>query len=258
MTLVARVNYDSIAPGYDSQPMRAKSADPYLRQYLAEHPERSDSMSILDLCCGTGSQLIANRTFCPTARMVGLDLFDGMLRQARRKAPDLLWVQADAARPPLTDGSFDFISNQFAFHHIRDKPAALCSVWRLLRPGGRWVMVNICPEAMPGWLYYRFFPAAWQLDRRDFMTQDEIVRHLERIGFVRIVAERHRLDGAQDLGELLRAAQRRDGCSQLIALSDANYEAGLAELQAVIGRADGLPVQMHNEFCLLTLRADRP
>jgi ubiquinone/menaquinone biosynthesis C-methylase UbiE len=85
----------------------------------------SDVLSILDIGCGTGNQLVANGTAVPDATMVGVDRSLGMLRQAWPKSPDIAWVQADAAALPFPALSFDFVSCQFAFHHFQAKAGML-------------------------------------------------------------------------------------------------------------------------------------
>jgi ubiquinone/menaquinone biosynthesis C-methylase UbiE len=92
--------------------------------------------------------------------MVGLDLFRGMLQQAKHKASDIAWVRGDGARLPFADQAFDFVTNQFAFHHVLDKRSMIGEIWRVLRPRGRFVMTNIDPHQMPGWALYRYFPTA--------------------------------------------------------------------------------------------------
>jgi SAM-dependent methyltransferase len=57
---------------------------------------------------------------------------------------------------------------QFAFHHVADKAGLLRAVLRLLRPGGRFVMRNMCPQESGDWLYYEYFPEAKFVDLRDF------------------------------------------------------------------------------------------
>ena len=56
----SRVDYDAIAPLYDSQPHREKSPDPALATFLAERSPLGTAL-LLDIACGTGNQLVANR-----------------------------------------------------------------------------------------------------------------------------------------------------------------------------------------------------
>ena len=130
----SRVDYDAIAELYDSTPHREKSADPELIAFLAGYGPAA-SLTLLDIACGTGNQQIANRGLAPDARFVGLDGSLGMLRQARRKMPDIAWVHGDCAALPFASGSFDFISCQYASHHFRDKAGMLRDVFRVLRHG---------------------------------------------------------------------------------------------------------------------------
>jgi ubiquinone/menaquinone biosynthesis C-methylase UbiE len=118
MSRSPRVDYDKIAHLYDSQPYRARLVDPELLALLRERAPR-EPMSLLDIACGTGNQLIANRAAAPDARVIGIDQSLGMLCQARQKAPEIAWVRADAAALPLQSAGFDFIRCQFAFHHFR-------------------------------------------------------------------------------------------------------------------------------------------
>ena len=133
----SRVNYDTIAHLYDTQPYRAKTIDPELLTCWGS--ASAETLSILDIGCGsTGNQLVANRAVVPHARLVGLDRSLGMLRQAQPKAPDIAWVQADGAGLPFQAQSFDFVTCQYALHHIQDKAGMLRAVFRVLRRGGRY------------------------------------------------------------------------------------------------------------------------
>jgi ubiquinone/menaquinone biosynthesis C-methylase UbiE len=109
------IDYDTIAHRFDSSGAhRRKTVDPELVAFLAVRTERGQ-LSILDIACGTGSQLIVNRPLVPHARLVGLDRSAGMLREARAKMPSIAWVGADAAALPFVPSSFDFITCQFGF-----------------------------------------------------------------------------------------------------------------------------------------------
>ena len=122
--LSTRVDYDAIAEHYDSSPHRAKTPDPELTAFLRRH-EPAESLFLLDIACGTGNQLIANRSVASRARLVGIDGSLGMLRHALRKAADVAWVHGDCAALPFVTGSFDFVSCQYALHHFRDQAGML-------------------------------------------------------------------------------------------------------------------------------------
>ena len=167
----SRVDYDAIAELYDSTPHREKSADPEFIAFLAGRGPAA-SLTLLDIACGTGNQQIANRGLTPNAKFVGLDGSLGMLRQARRKMPDIAWVHGDSAALPFASGSFDFVSCQYAFHHFHDKAGMLREAFRVLRRGGRFALYNMCPQESNDWLYYAYFPEAKTRDFADFWPPD--------------------------------------------------------------------------------------
>ena len=131
MRTVSHVDYDAIAHLYDGQPYRAKTVDSELVAFLAQHGSLT-SLSLLDIACGTGSQLVANRAIAPNAQLVGLDRSIGMLGQARSKGVKIAWVQAEGAMLPFRPESFDFVSCQFGFHHVPARKACSTSYSWLL------------------------------------------------------------------------------------------------------------------------------
>jgi ubiquinone/menaquinone biosynthesis C-methylase UbiE len=251
-----RADYDAIAPFYDSGPGRAKAVDPELLAFL-ENCASSDAPWLLDIACGTGNQLIANRAAVPDAGMVGVDQSSGMLRQAWRKSRDIAWVQADAAALPFPAASFDFISCQFALHHFQDKAGTLREAYRLLRPGGRFALRNLCPQESSDWLYYEYFPEAQRADLRDFWPPAAVVASMEAIGFATVSMDYEHLHFEQDLAQWIEIVRRRDTCSQLLAISDTAYEDGLRRLERELEQGT-TPQRRADHLCLLTIRGDKP
>jgi ubiquinone/menaquinone biosynthesis C-methylase UbiE len=251
-----RVNYDTIAHVYDSQPYRAKSADPEFSAFFSGRPV-SDRLSILDIGCGTGNQLVPNCAIVPHAQLVGLDRSLGMLRQAQPKAPGIGWVQADAAMLPFQAQSFDFATCQHALHHVRDKAAMLQAVFRVLRPAGRLVLHSLCPQECADWLYYDYFPEAYAIDLAVFWPPQSIVAIMEAAGFVAVVAERQHLHYQQRLRVWLDVVRRRDTCSQLLTISDAAYAAGLNRVQKELADGNASRVRA-DHLCFVTIRGERP
>jgi len=256
MRTVSRVDYDAIAHLYDGQPHRDKTADPEPRTFLVRRAATS-RLSILDIACGTGNQIAANRLLAPDALFVGLDRSLGMLRQAQTKMPHGFWVHADGSVLPFQSESFDFVTCQFAFHHIPDKAGMLRAAFRVLRRDGRLVMRNLCPQAHPDWIYYDYFPEAHALDLEDFWPHETIATTMEAIGFAAVSVELEHLHVEQDLRAWLDTVRRRDTNSQLMAISDRAYDAGLRRLEHELSE-QGTPRTRVDHLCLLTVRGDKP
>ena len=250
-----RVDYDQVAPLYDSQPYRAKEPDPELKRFLAEW-KGPGQPALLDVGCGTGNQLVANLALAPSARHFGADPFAGMLAEGRRKTSVVRFVQARGEQLPFRAQSFDFITNQFSFHHVQAKDAMLADVFRMLKPGSRFVMQNLSPRDAPHSALYRYFPKTYQEDLRFFPSQEELREGFTRAGFASLELELTTRSFERPLEQVAAQMRRRDHCSQLIALDDASYEAGLRGLEEEL--ATGLSRRVPDEVCLLKLAGTRP
>ena len=106
-----RRQFDQLAPRWDA--MRSQDAFAPLEQALDAIP--SSPARVLDLGTGTGlAAFVLARRF-PQAEVVGVDVSDRMIEVARRNTPPELggrvrFEQADAARLPFGDGSFELVS----------------------------------------------------------------------------------------------------------------------------------------------------
>ncbi len=251
-----RVNYDDIAHLYD-EPLRDYDVDAHLVGWLDERPARRTSgVRVLDTGCGTGKQLSANRQAFPDELMVGLDLFHGMLRQARRRCPAVVWVQGNSTRPPFKDASFDYITNQFSYHHVPDKPRMIAEIGRVLSPGGRFVVTTIDPWSMSGWIVYTYFPAARQRDFEDCLPVEEFAALMTEAGFSNIQINRQHWQEKESLKHFLDYASPRYRTSQLMAISDGDFKAGIARLAEEIEKS-GYDACVDSEICMVTIAGDK-
>ena len=193
-----RAMFDRIAPVYDAMNrVMTAGLDRRWRRLAAESAVRPGD-HVLDACCGTGDLAVA----CARAggRVTGLDFSEAMLVRARRKAPELEWVQGDATAMPFEDGAFDAATVGFGIRNVPDLEQGLRELRRVLRPGGRlavleitrprgllkpffrlWfdAIVPLLGKVLPGGAAYTYLPASV----RRFPGPVELFDAIERAGF---------------------------------------------------------------------------
>ena len=91
---------------------------------------------ILDLGCGTGH--LTNRIAASGAAVVGLDRSPAMIESARKNYPELEFVEANAISLTF-DAEFDAVFSNATIHWIEDQAGLAATIWRALKPGGRFV-----------------------------------------------------------------------------------------------------------------------
>lgn len=106
---------------------------------------------VLEIGCGTGSLLLLVKKAQPGAEAVGLDPDPAALaiaqRKARRAGVSIQLDQGFADALPYPDASFDRVLSSFMYHHLsrQVKMDTLREVRRVLKPGGRFHMVDFAP-----------------------------------------------------------------------------------------------------------------
>ena len=142
MSDAARRQYDRAAATYD------RRWAGYVRQtvdLLAAHARIAPGERVLDVGCGTGTFVRRLVDANPAQAVVGVDLSAGMLGVARRTAgtaPNVRFVEASAEALPLPDGAFDVAVSASALHYADRPDVALAEMARVLRPGGRAVVLD--------------------------------------------------------------------------------------------------------------------
>lgn len=112
--------------------------------------------AVLDIAGGTGDLAARFADIVgPTGRVVLADINDSMLKVGRDKLLDngrmgnLEFVQADAQYLPFPDDTFDCITIAFGLRNVTDKDLALRSMLRVLKPGGRLLVLEFSKPDNP-------------------------------------------------------------------------------------------------------------
>jgi demethylmenaquinone methyltransferase/2-methoxy-6-polyprenyl-1,4-benzoquinol methylase len=190
--------FDRIAPVYDvmNRVMTAGLDRRWRRETVRAVVRPGDR--VLDAACGTGDLAIeASRA---GARVVGIDFSGAMLERARRKAPELEWLQGDLLALPFEDGDFDAATVGFGIRNVADLEAGLRELRRVVTPGGRlgvleitrpsgilrpfyslWFdrVVPLLGRILPGGEAYTYLPASV----RRFPGPDELAAAMRAAGF---------------------------------------------------------------------------
>jgi demethylmenaquinone methyltransferase / 2-methoxy-6-polyprenyl-1,4-benzoquinol methylase len=105
---------------------------------------------VLDVATGTGDLAIevAGRV-APGGSVVGCDFSDGMLARARAKAPEITFEWGDALALDYPDDEFDAATVGFGARNFGDLDRGLAEMARVVRPGGRVVILEITTPTRP-------------------------------------------------------------------------------------------------------------
>lgn len=120
---------------------------------------------VLDVATGTGN--VAIRAAQAGADVVACDLEPAQLAVGRAAAPEIEWVEADAAALPFADGEFDVVTSAAGVIFAADHQAAADELVRVCRPGGTIGLITFAPDGMAG-DFFRLFgadpPVLWGVE----------------------------------------------------------------------------------------------
>jgi demethylmenaquinone methyltransferase/2-methoxy-6-polyprenyl-1,4-benzoquinol methylase len=139
--------FDAVAARYDlTNTVLSMGQDRSWRKAVARAVDARPGERILDLAAGTGTSSLPFRD--AGAEVVPCDFSVGMLREGKRKHPDLPFTAGDATQLPFKDATFDAVTISFGLRNVDDTGAALREMLRVTRPGGRLV---VCEFSRPTW-----------------------------------------------------------------------------------------------------------
>ena len=232
-----RLDYDEVADAYDQR--YAAGGPQGIANALLSLARDAGAERILEVGCGTGYWLTALQ---PVGCMLyGLDLSLGMLRKARGRKNACHLVRGHAGKWPFLDHAFDLVVCVNAIHHFDSPRTFVYEARRILGKGGRLAVIGMNPHAgADRWCIYDYFPGTYEADLRRYPSPDTVTDWMSTAGFDTVecrVAERI-VETRVGREILHHPILQKSGTSQLALLSDEEYAAGMARIEAALQKAE--------------------
>jgi demethylmenaquinone methyltransferase / 2-methoxy-6-polyprenyl-1,4-benzoquinol methylase len=148
--------FDRVAGHYDTlNSVMSAGLHHRWRERAADRAELASGDSVLDVCCGTGDlALELSKRVAPAGHVVGCDFSEPMLDLAREKTAaraieGVRFEWADALALPYDAGRFDAVTVGFGVRNFAERERGLREMTRVLRPGGRLVILEITQPTRP-------------------------------------------------------------------------------------------------------------
>ncbi len=173
--------FDSVAGRYDlMNDLMSGGLHRLWKRYALELSGARPGQRVLDLAGGTGDlAALFSRRVGPEGLVLLSDINESMLQRGRERLTDrgiagnVSYLLADAERLPLRADLFDCVSIGFGLRNVTEKEAALAEMHRVLRPGGRCLVLEFSHPVVPGlqplydWYSFRILPLMGRLVARD-------------------------------------------------------------------------------------------
>jgi ArsR family transcriptional regulator len=175
-------------------------------------------LDVADLGCGEGYLTIEAARWA--RRVVAIDrsataLARGREMARRRKVANIVWKRGELERVPLAAASVDLVLLSQALHHAERPEAALAEAWRILRPGGRVLILDLREHAQ-AWVRAKLG------DRWQGFADTRLCQALADAGFT---------------GAIARTGARRAGDPFVVIIAAATKPAASSHVSAVPARA---------------------
>ncbi len=149
--------FDAIAPHYDLlNHVLSAGLDRRWRARAVTELAPADGARVLDLCTGTADLAMATSRAGSGVSVIGVDFAGEMLRRGLAKVRGaglgnaIRLVRGDAAHIPIASGSCDGATVAFGIRNVAEPERALAEIARVVRPGGRLVILEFGQPRIPG------------------------------------------------------------------------------------------------------------
>jgi demethylmenaquinone methyltransferase/2-methoxy-6-polyprenyl-1,4-benzoquinol methylase len=165
--------FDSVAPKYDvMNDLMSGGLHRAWKAFTVLVADVQEGDAVLDIAGGTGDLAMAfAKKVGKSGQVVHTDINEAMLRTGRDRLLDagvsLPTVVCDAEQLPFPDNHFAVVSVAFGLRNMTHKDAALAEMWRVLRPGGKLLVLEFSKVAPPlqkvyDWYSFKVLPRLGQ------------------------------------------------------------------------------------------------
>gem|GEM_PF-1093550 len=219
-----KVDYDRAADYFDDVRVSRPEHIGVWAENLVKWGRIGKGSRVFDVGCGTGRYTVGLAKITG-ADVWGLDASRGMLAKACSKTPGK-WMLGDASALPAPSESFDAVIIMLVLQHVEDEVKVLTETLRILKPGGRLVIVTVSHGRIRRHLM-RHFPGMVKLDLDRFIPLPELKWHLRDVGFRDVHSHRIVTRGPDTNVDELVERFRKRYISTLVLLPREEFEKGL-------------------------------
>lgn len=202
--------FSSIANKYDTlNSVLTLNIDKLWRKKALKICNLKENNKSLDLCCGTGQMVhYLCKTVGKNTEVIGLDFNEEMIKVGYKRLEQSIkdykfkLINGNVLELPFNNNTFDCITIAFGLRNVPDKKKALLEIYRVLKPGGKLVCLELSKPTIPIFknIYNLYFnhvlPVIGYLGTRDkkayyylrdtvnnFLTKDQLKIEFEKCGF---------------------------------------------------------------------------
>ena len=151
---------------------------------------------ILDACTGTGDIAELIKKSQPLAEIIGADFSENMLDIARIKNKKIEFIFTDITNTNFPDNTFHFVTMGFGLRNISNPEKALAEVYRILKPGGKFLHLDFGRKNFVSKIFNILVPLVAKIFKGDsdsysyliksktaFPEPEELIKDFEKSGF---------------------------------------------------------------------------
>lgn len=231
---IPRSNYAQIAAYYDQARFLVSEFADFQDANVIRWAGIGPGDRVLDVGCGTGIHTLAIAAQTG-ATVYGLEPAAEMLAKAVAKpaAGRVNWAQGRVEQLPFADGTFDVVTLMMVIHHVVDRPAAIGELYRVLRPGGRALILTASHGQIRRHVL-KDFPGVIAIDLRRFPTIPSLRRLLLAVGFGPVSYHLACYSGGEVATDDYLARVRSKFVSTLSLLSEEAFARGYARYEQAL------------------------